>query len=725
MSSTMDEALTDEVKDEISAAYKSIKSHTNNFKNRVSQRILISEVARTLSGFYGMTRILVAEAPTGTGKSIGYMLPAIPVARHEEKRLIISTGTVALQEQLVKRDIPSLIQKSGLEFSVVLAKGRSRYACNRNIADLANDNPDQSTLDFDEQVSAAWHFKPEKEQLDLVSKMHLSLEDHSWSGDMDDWTGEPVDDQVKSAIVIGQSGCLGRNCRYITHCGYFNARANMDKADVIVANHDLVLSDITLGGGVILPAPEDAIYIFDEAHHLPAVALAHGAATTSIRKSMSLLNKLPKVLSEVLGAAKTSPHASKLKVSDARAWVKSLNAALMNVEDYFHDNFPAVEASVFTRAGEDEVWRFQHGVVPDPVVDMAETVLEPTKALIGIIRSASQALKEAIKDKKVNPASTTKTTKNIGFQRENLESIFVAWNMMIAEDKPAQPPHSRWIVKPAQKGRKAPDFSINASPISAAKLLRFGLWHKAAGVVLTSATITSLGNFKRFTEQAGLSYNDGTQYLRLESPFDYQNKAKLNVPLMRHEPSNPAAHALEVVDQLNQILDPERGSLVLFTSRKSLADTLAKISSNLKARILAQGDIPKNEILLTHAQRIARGEGSIIFGLSSFAEGVDLPGKLCEHVVITKLPFSVPTSPIEAAYAEWLEKNNRNPFMEISVPDACTKLVQACGRLIRTETDTGTITLLDRRIVTKRYGKQILESLPPFRIYIEQTQKIA
>lgn len=725
MKTTMDEALSDEVKGEISAAYKSIKNRTTDFKNRVSQRILISEVARTLSGFYGITRILVAEAPTGTGKSIGYMLPAIPVAKSEKKRLIISTGTVALQEQLVKRDIPSLMQKSGLDFTTVLAKGRSRYACNRNIADLANDNPDQSSLDLDEQVSAAWHFRPDKNQINLVGSMFIKLDDQSWSGDIDDWQGEPIDDQVRTAITIGQSGCLGRNCRFITQCGYFNARANMDKADVIVANHDLVMSDINLGGGVILPPPEESIYIFDEAHHLPAVALAHGAAESSIRKSISTLNKLAKVVSEALGAAKTSPHKIKLKVGDARAFVKDLNSALMNVEDYLVANFQVPERSQFSRDGEDEIWRFQDGIPPPDLVALSGSVIEPAKALLGMVRGASTAIKEAVKDKVANPATTTKTVKNLGFQRENLESLLEVWAMLSAEDNPAQPPYTRWIVKPAQKGKRDPDYSVNASPTSSSKMLRFGLWNKAAGVVLTSATITSLGNFNRFAEQAGLSFRDGTQYLKLQSPFDYQSNAELHVPAMRNEPSSPVAHAVEVAEKLNEVIDRSKGTLVLFTSRKALADALGRMSPELKPLVLAQGSIPKNEILQVHASRIGRGEGSIIFGLSSFAEGVDLPGRLCEHVIITKLPFTVPTSPIEASYSEWLEKNNRNPFMEISVPDACTKLVQACGRLIRTESDRGMVTLLDRRIATKRYGRQILESLPPFRIYIEETRKIA
>jgi len=165
-------------------------------------------------------------------------------------------------------------------------------------------------------------------------------------------------------------------------------------------------------------------------------------------------------------------------------------------------------------------------------------------------------------------------------------------------------------------------------------------------------------------------------------------------------------------------VDLDQGTLVLFSARKQMMDVAEKITADIKAQLLVQGELSKNEILDAHRKRIKEGKGSVIFGLASFSEGVDLPGKLCEHVIIAKLPFAVPDSPIDATYSEWLESVGRNPFMEISVPDACTKLVQACGRLIRTESDRGRVTLLDKRIVTKRYGKQILDALPPFkRIY--------
>ena len=181
------------------------------------------------------------------------------------------------------------------------------------------------------------------------------------------------------------------------------------------------------------------------------------------------------------------------------------------------------------------------------------------------------------------------------------------------------------------------------------------------------------------------------------------------------DPGDAQAHTQALVEQLPRLLDPAEGSLVLFSSRRQMLEVFQGVDPTLRERILMQGDYSKQEILRRHRETIDAGSGSVIFGLASFAEGVDLPGDYCRHVVIAKIPFAVPDSPLEAALAEWVEAQGRNAFMEISVPDAALRLVQASGRLLRTEQDEGRVTLMDRRILTRRYGRAILDSLPPFR----------
>jgi ATP-dependent DNA helicase DinG len=230
--------------------------------------------------------------------------------------------------------------------------------------------------------------------------------------------------------------------------------------------------------------------------------------------------------------------------------------------------------------------------------------------------------------------------------------------------------------------------------------------------VCTSATLTALGRFDRFFERAGLV---GVAGLRIASPFDFARVACLTVPPMRTDPGDFEGHTREVAELLPGLLERECSALVLFMSWRQMRAVLAVLESETLERLLVQGDRSKQALLATHRQRIGAGESSFLVGLASFAEGLDLPGDLCRHVVIVKLPFAVPDDPIDRALAEWAEAQGRNAFYEISVPDAALRLVQACGRLIRHENDSGRITVLDTRLVTRRYGRALLDSLPPYR----------
>jgi ATP-dependent DNA helicase DinG len=732
MSSKMDDALSDEIKEDIREAYKSIQRNVKGFRDRKAQLKLIAEVARTLSGFYGSTRILAVEAPTGTGKSIGYMLGAIPVAKSYEKRLIISTGTVALQEQLVNRDIPALRNTSGLEFSFVLAKGRGRYACNRNVAELTNNDARQTDMLGDDGVNtAAWPFIPDNKQIKLINQMEDALRHEEWSGDLDEWKGAKIDDKIRPLIVTDHGGCMGRNCRHFYQCGFHTNRQKMREADVIVANHDLVMSDINLGGGAILPPPEDAIYVFDEAHHLPDVALAHQAAESNLKRSLETIAKSPKVISEALAVLKTPPETAKKLVDEVKISVGALESTIKRAEEYLAEAFP--DSSVHGKrpawqgkGGKvSEVWRFSNGIQPADLASIALDIKKPAEHLMSTLSGKLEKMRDAFKKKEIDANVATKIGRNLNFHKQRIANIQAAWLLMGEQDLAGSPPTARWVTreKPHRGGKI--EFTVSCCPTSAAQRLRQGLWSKAFGVVLASATLTALGKFNRFAERAGLGARDGTQYLALPSPFDHAQNGELYIPEMNCDPSNPDKHTQEVVRQLNELIDPGLGTLVLFSARKQMQEVAENLSPELKAQLLVQGDRSKNEILELHGSRIAKGKGSIIFGLASFSEGVDLPGKLCESVFIAKLPFAVPDSPVDATYSEWLESVGRNPFMEISVPDACTKLIQACGRLIRTETDRGRITLLDRRVVTKRYGPQMLNSLPPFRRVVDRVRQIA
>jgi len=253
--------------------------------------------------------------------------------------------------------------------------------------------------------------------------------------------------------------------------------------------------------------------------------------------------------------------------------------------------------------------------------------------------------------------------------------------------------------------------------------LRHRLFDQAAGVVLTSATLSAGGNFSWLASSVGLPAE--AERISLPSPFDLQRQAAVVIPAITAVPNERDAHVAEITRWLKQSLDWTLGTLVLFTAKAKMEAVYAQLPPELQAQVLMQGTLSRKDMLKRHEEKIQAGQGSTLFGMQSMAEGTDLKGKLLETCVITQIPFAVPTDPVGATYAEWLQSQRRNPFAEVAVPDALRLLIQYCGRLIRTETDTGQIVILDRRLTTQRYGRQMLNALPPFRRVIERSVEAA
>ena len=217
--------------------------------------------------------------------------------------------------------------------------------------------------------------------------------------------------------------------------------------------------------------------------------------------------------------------------------------------------------------------------------------------------------------------------------------------------------------------------------------------------------------------QTGLIWFPQTTTLALQSPFDFEAQGELYIPPIYASPKDPHAHTAAIVEWLPKLIaaDQAIGTLVLFSSRKQMQDVALRLPEEYLPLLLIQGELPKTVLLQRHYQALSEGKASIIFGLDSFAEGLDLPGEACVQVIIAKLPFSMPDNPIEKTQNRWIEQRGGNPFIEITVPEASIKLVQAVGRLIRTEQDYGRVTILDNRVKTQRYGQQLLACLPPFK----------
>ena len=276
---------------------------------------------------------------------------------------------------------------------------------------------------------------------------------------------------------------------------------------------------------------------------------------------------------------------------------------------------------------------------------------------------------------------------------------------------------ARWIERGGKEVRagRTTEFHVCAAPIGGGERLRTLLWDRAGAAVLTSATLQACGSFDLFMEEAGLKAWEGVHALSLPSPFDHAAQAELHLPRMRSHPLDAQAHTEEVAAMLPALLEAQAGSLVLFASARQMHQVAHALPEALREQILVQGSTSKRELLARNKARIDKGHRSVLFGLASLSEGVDLPGAYCTHLVVVKLPFAVPDDPVEQTRREWIEAQGRSAFHERSVPEVGIRLAQAVGRLLRTPEDHGRVTVLDPRLASTPWGRRLLAGLPPYR----------
>ena len=684
--------LSDELKAQIRDSFIKLKSDMSDFNVRPSQNKMIAEISKTLCGDYkDSNKILCVEAPTGTGKTFAYLLSSIPIAKANKKKLIVSSANVALQEQLLLKDIPEAQKYCQVDFEYALVKGRSRYVCIRNLINLCEEKSADSTL-FDSDL--LFDEPPGKYQLEEMGGL---LEDYSakkWNGEIDDLMRAP-DHSIWQKINCNRFTCTAKSCEFYQDCAFFKARKQITKADVIIANHDLVLADLATGN-TVLPDVDESIFIFDEAHHLSAKALSHFSLSTGTEF----------IKTSIRQAKGVSDQICKITQQD------STDVNIKQVDDYLSDLTTILKTLDF----DEDVYLFDKGVVDQPIKDIAKNLF----IVIGNIQNKFSTLRESwsdyLKIKVLDKSISDPVNTASGECEQHLSGIVELLSSFLKSDDNSQSPHSRWIEKNTLANKKI-NYSLFSAQTDVSDNLDALIWSKASGAILTSATLSSLGSFDRLNKQLGLKKSEN-QYLRLPSPFVF-DQVDFIVAKFKANPTQVFDHTKEVASQLLKRIDTQQGTLVLFASNKQMQMVADMIEKKLDCSLFIQGEYPKKTILEKHINLRKNGEGSVIFGLDSFAEGVDLKGDNLTHVVIVKLRFSVPTSPIDKTLSDYLQSQNRNPFMEISLPDASLRLIQACGRLIRTETDTGKITIFDNRLVSKFYGKQLLAALPNYNIVIE------
>lgn len=707
--------LDDAIKKTIQGAYSEFLNN-KGLKARYGQKLMIAEIARTLGAITlddegireGDGHVCVIEAGTGTGKTVAYLLAALPIAKALGKKLVVSTATVALQEQIINKDIPEVLRHSGLQFKVTLAKGRGRYLCLSKLDRLLSDveaaaDPNRALYEDELPPVSA-------DSVKIYQSMMDALAANQWDGDRDNWANG-IEDSDWQQVTTDHRQCTGRRCGNVSSCSFMRARDSLGTQDCIVTNHDLVLADLALGGGAILPAPEDTIYVFDEGHHLPDKALGHFAHHGRLIATSRWLEQGQKpfqtLLSQISGAGQVDRYGEQVP------------AALLDAKQQLDLLIPLLQPLMDTIDPDDQSqrYRFEQGLVPESIRMASLEAKRAFERLQDLLGKVLAELNESMEDSfcPVPKVDLENAHPVIATWQSRAEANRELWSSYALPDSEGKPPKARWVTLVEFSGSY--DYEVCSSPILAAGTLYHSLWSQCCGAVVTSATMTALGRFDRFQMRAGTPDNSRCEIV--PSPFNAAEAAVIRVPKDASDAGNAQQHTLSIVDTLPQILDINSGSLVLFSSRRQMLEVYEQLPPDWRTLVLVQGDRSKQALIDEHKQRIDNGEGSIIFGLASFAEGVDLPGEYCTHVVIAKIPFAVPDDPVEASLSEWIEQRGGNPFMEITVPDASIRLVQACGRLLRSESDRGTVTLLDRRIVTRRYGKALLNALPPFRRELE------
>jgi len=687
-------ALNDELKAGIRDAYAKLQANTPGFSTRRSQSQMIGVVSRALSHSGGVG---VVEAPTGVGKSLGYLTAGVPIALATKKKLVISTGTVALQSQLVERDIPNFLKATGIEATVALAKGRTRYLCTRNAAEAHGDGAQEGMFD-DEQPLFDRPLAPI--EMDLAQSLSKAFLEGRWNGDLDN-APETISNTLRSRITTPASGCAGRKCAYSAQCAVLRSRNTVREAQIVVTNHALLLSALSIGesdnGQPLIAPPSDMLLVLDEGHHIGNVAIDQGAASLALDEMAKRTGRLQILIAAAYRAVDKDKLGNLLpnEAIEVAAKVSKQLKAFRDVIDRSWRPDPSAQ---------EPMWRAPNGRLPEIWMPDIEAIADDTRALFNW---AHAALTQVAKGKPED-AARERLQRNLGMALEMIEQQHNLWTGWRREDKDGQPPTARWITL-SRDG----DLVLHGSPVSAANVLRKLLWDEVDSVVMTSATLTGGGDFQALAIDNGIPAE--AEMVSLASPFDLPNQAQLIVPAFPVTPDDKEGHPKEIAKYLVKELDWGKGSIVLFTSRWKMEKVAELMPAAQRKQVLVQGETAKQKMIDEHLRRTSAGEGSVLFGLNSFGEGLDLPGEACTTVVITQVPFAVPTDPQTSTLSEWFESRGLNAFNLIAIPHALRTLTQFSGRLIRTSTDTGRVIILDSRLLTRRYGKRIIDSLPPFK----------
>lgn len=666
------------------------------FEERPVQVELLQNIVKA----FNENKIAVFEAGTGVGKSYSYLIPSVLWALVNHERVIISTGTINLQQQLCEKDIPAVEKIVGKKFKYVLMKGRQNYICLRRLNDAV------SILDL---------FEGESDELKKIAEWAQS----SPSGSRSDMTFMPSEN-IWAKVNSESDACMGKKCPFFGDCFVMKVRKEAATANLIVVNHHLLFADIESrlsGAGyedaAVLP-PYHHI-IFDEAHGI------ENAATSFFSESVNRF-KLNKLINQMYRKRKNSEYghlcslavlsANDEKAMDAFDVTNKIKLSLTNVEIAAKD----LLANEYTK-------RLFEGSARDfgPLLVAIGELCRSLGSFTGIIREVMEGIDEDDKDapcyweSKVilrHLESYVILLKNFSVWDEKLDDVFWIQKKRLPPDM-------------IRDGADAEYITLTQTPLDISHLMNDGVFEQMASVICTSATLKTGHDFSYWMRRTGLTLAGEDRIIKGEfpSPFPYNKNMLFAVPNDAPTPDNIQFQQW-VEMALPRLIQAAAGrTLVLFTSYESLKSAHRAAVASLRSfpgRIMKQGDDDNGKLL----EAFKKEKESVLFATDSFWQGVDIPGESLSQVIIVKLPFTVPNDPVFVARAEAIEKRGGSSFMELSVPEAVIKFRQGIGRLIRRSDDKGVVVVLDRRIYEKRYGSLFIATMPECKKMYEPLSEI-
>jgi ATP-dependent DNA helicase DinG len=630
----------------------SIARRLPGYESRPQQLRMAEAVADAIAG----QRHLMVEAGTGVGKSFAYLVPAILAATESGKKVVVSTHTISLQEQLLHKDIPFLRAVLPCEFSAVLVKGRANYLSRRRLR---------------RAYERSGSLMQDEDELDQLAKLR-------------DWAGATTDGSLSDlafkprpavwdSVASDHGDCLGRKCPTYKDCFYFQARRRIGSANLLIVNHAFYMTDLALrdaGAGVL---PEHHLAIFDEAHTLEEVAASHLGLRMG---NLGVEQSLGRLYSERTGKGLLVYQ----RLLESIAQVKRTREASRRFFDALID------------------WQSRHGATngrlrqPPPVPDvLSEELLK----LATQIRNDS--LDVDTEDEQVELAAAA----------ERVDSAGRALRAWMAQD--VGEPSVFWVESDPARKR----IQLACAPIDVGPVLRRSLFSEVPSCILTSATLCAgtAGSFSFAKSRIGLTR---CETLAVGSSFDFERQVRLHIAVDLPDPSTePEIFEAKALSAIRHYLELTHGkAFVLFTSYRFLKAAEVALAPWLAERNLAlhsqASGVPRSKLI----EAFRADVDSVLFGVDSFWQGVDVPGATLSNVIITRLPFAVPDEPVTQARLEAIQNRGGNSFVEYTVPEAILKLKQGFGRLIRSRSDRGIVAILDPRVLTKRYGRLFLDALP-------------